>query len=165
MAPLTSDQVGRLAELVAATDLSRPVRHPYRRPLFRATFLGDKYPAVDFLVDVLGAADVSLGFFFVQVKGTVEGGAAGARLAVDVALDRFNALVRIPAPTYLVGVDVIAEVAYLVAAYRPRNARVSSMTRAYSLRDDSVKIEVFREVLAFWKANRPILQQTRFQDV
>jgi hypothetical protein len=165
MAVLTNEQIGRLVELVAAKDLSRPIGGQYRRPLFRATLLGDKYPTVDFLVDVLGRNDISLGFFIVQVKGTVTGLSTGARLSVAVSRDRFNLLVRLPAPTYLIGVDVIAETSYLVAAHKPRKTQVSSITKAYSLRDHAVKIKLYKEVLAFWKANKPILQQTQFKDV
>ena len=165
MPPLTTDQIGRLAELVAATDLSRSVTGRYRRPLFRATWLGDKYPAVDFLVDVLGRDDASLGFFFAQVKGTAAASAGTARLSIDVSRERFNQLVRLPAPTYLIGVDVSAETSYILAAHRRRAARVSSMTKAYCLRDDAVKIGLYREVLGFWQANRPTLRQTGFKDV
>jgi hypothetical protein len=82
----TSDQIGTIAELLARTELSRPVVGRYRRPLFRAVPLGDKYPVTDLIVDV--------------------------RLA-----------------------------------------------------DAQVKIELYREVLAFWRTNRPILQRTRFKDV
>jgi hypothetical protein len=149
MAFRTSDQIGSFAELVARTDLSRPVAGNYHRPLFRVTALGEKYPTVDLIVDVLGADDVSLGFFFAQVKGTASGSPAAARLPVDVDLEKFNRLVRVPAPAFLIGVDVIAEVSYLVAAYRTRVTQVSSMTKAFSLRDPRVKIALYREVLAF----------------
>jgi hypothetical protein len=37
-----NDQTGQFAELRARLDLSRPVLGRYRRPLFRATPLGDK---------------------------------------------------------------------------------------------------------------------------
>jgi hypothetical protein len=165
MAVLTNDQAGRLAELIAATDLSRPVKGRVRRPLFRATFLGDKYPIVDILIDVLGRNDTSLGFFFAQVKGSTAVTAAHARLPVGVKLDRFNQLARIPAPTYLIGVDLPAETAYLVAAHRPRKVGVSTITKVFCLRDDAVRIELHKEVLAFWAANKPVLQLTRFHDV
>jgi hypothetical protein len=165
MVRLTKDQIGRLGELIAAKDLSRPVMGRFRRPLFRAVSLGDKYPTVDFLVDVLGRREVALRFFFVQVKGTATASTRGTRLPVDVARDCFNLLVRLPAPTYLIGMDVLAEVSYLVAARRPRRTPVSSLTKALCLQDDAVRIALYREVLAFWRANKPILGQTRFEDV
>jgi hypothetical protein len=38
-------------------------------PYFRPTFLGDKHPTFDFLVELVGAE----GYFFVQVKSTRQG--------------------------------------------------------------------------------------------
>lgn len=165
MISLTNDQVGRLAELIVGRDLSQPVRGRYRRPLFRATSLCEKYPTADFIVDVLDRSDESLGFFFVQVKGTATVTPPTARLLIDVSVARFNRLVRLSAPTYLIGVDVIGEFSYIVAAHKARTAPVSSITRAFCLHDEDVTITLYREVLAFWKANRPILHQTRFKDV
>jgi hypothetical protein len=165
MAFTTSDQIGSFAELVATRDLSRPVGGKYRRPLFRVTSLGEKYPIIDLIVDVIAADDHSQGFFFVQVKGTTRATPTGVRLPVDVELDRYNRLVRVPAPTFLIGVDVISELTYLIAAHRTRTAPVSGMTKAFPLQDASVKIELYREVRAFWQANKPILQRTRFKDV
>ena len=81
MRTMTADQIGRFAELLAAAAMSRPVGGSYRRPLFRATHLGEKYPTVDLIVDLLGPKDVSRGFFFAQVKGTTAAKATDVRLA------------------------------------------------------------------------------------
>ncbi len=162
---MTSDQIGKLAELIAETDLSRPVRGRYKRPLFRAAFLGGKYPTVDFIVDVLDGRDESQAFFFVQVKGTVVAGANARRLPIKVPVEKFNRLVRLPAPTFVIGVDVLAERSYVIAARSPRKSGVSSLTKTYCLRDDGVKIKLYAEVLAFWKHNRPFLRRTEFKDV
>ena len=80
MAKLATDQIGGFGELLAATDLSRPVKGRYKRPLFKPTHLGGKYPTVDFIVDVLAADATSLGFFFVQVKSTTQG--ASSKISV-----------------------------------------------------------------------------------
>lgn len=165
MAKLTADQSGRLAEIVAEEKLSRPVLGRFQRPLFRATRLGEKYPSCDFLVDLLDAKDGSLGFFFVQVKGTSVAVSRSERLPLNVDKERFNRLVRIPAPTYLIGVDLSAMAAFIVAARTPRKRQVSSIAKAYPLQKDWVKIELFKEVLAFWQANRRLLLETRFKDV
>jgi hypothetical protein len=165
MALFTNEQIGRLAESLAEVHLSRPVMGRFRRPLFRPTSLGEKYPTVDFLVDVLGRMDDALGFFFIQVKGTAPRSAGTVRLPVKVSADGFNLLAGIPAPTYLVGVDVIAEASYLIAAHKKRKGRLSSITKAYDLRSDAVRIELYREVLAYWRANKPLLWRTRFKDV
>ena len=138
MATMTSDQIGRHAELIAAELLSRPVGPPFRRPLLRVVFLGDKYPTADLLVDVLDPSDNSCGFCFVQVKGTTGGSATAARMKVDVPVDRFNRLCRLPAPAYLLAVDLFARDAYLTAAYRARATAVSSVTKKFPVGQGSV---------------------------
>jgi hypothetical protein len=163
--PPTPDQLGRFAEMLAATALIRPFDRGARPVPFRATYLGDKYPAVDFLVDLLAADDSSRGFFFVQVKGTISATPAHPRLAIDVPRDRFNRLVEITAPTYLIGVDLATEVPYVVAAYRRRRTPVSSITKAFPLTDDAVRVKLYREVRTFWTAHKPLLLQTGFKDV
>ena len=162
---MTNDQIGELAERIAAVDLTRPVSGIYRRPLFRVAPLGGKYPTVDFLVDVVDDRDASIGFFFAQVKGTVSIGPPASRLPIEVRRDRYNALVRLSAPSFIIGVDVTAELSYIIAAHRVRTARVSSIAKTYCLRDDAVKIGLYEEVLSYWDANRPALQRTQFKDV
>lgn len=162
---LTTDQTGDIGELIAALDISRPVMGRYKRALFKPTHLGGKYPTVDFIVDVLATDSTSLGFFFMQVKSTTPASATTARLSIDIGREKFNRLAKIPAPTYLVGVDINLETSYLVTAYKPRGTQVSSITKAFSLRDDSVKINLYKEVIEFWVVNRPALQRTWFKDV
>jgi hypothetical protein len=165
MAARSADQIGDLGEWLAAVDFSRPVKRGYKRPLFRPTHLGGKYPAVDFIVDILALDGASLGFLFVQVKSTTLAPTPADRLPIVVAQDHFNRLVRLPAPTYLVGVDVTTERCYLAAAYKRRRSAVPSITTAYNLAEDAVKISLYKEVIAFWKVNKPLLQNTRFKDV
>jgi hypothetical protein len=82
---------------------------------------------------------VSIGFFFAQVKGTAFADLRAGRLRIEVHRDRYNAMVRLPAPTFLIGVDVAAELSYLIAAHRPRTAKVSSIAKDYCLRDDALR--------------------------
>ena len=42
-------------------------------------------------------------------------------------------------------------------AYRRRRAKVSGISKAYPLSDDAVIIRLYREVLAYWRLNRPTL--------
>jgi hypothetical protein len=78
------------------------VKGKYRRPLFKPSHLGAKYPIVDFIVDVLAPDSTSLGFFFVQVKSTSRGNNPQDRLPIQVEAEKFNFLARLPAPTYLI---------------------------------------------------------------
>lgn len=165
MAKLSTDQIGDLGELLAAADLSRPVAGRSGRPLFRATSLGGKYPTADFLVDLLAAADTTVGFFLAQVKATnLVTAPARMRLSVTVPKRKFNQLARLPVPTYLIGVDLRSETSYLVAAQRIRREPVYSITKAYNIGDDSVKIALYEEVMSFWNAAKHIAFHTRFTD-
>jgi hypothetical protein len=116
-------------------------------------------------VDVLGPDLTSIGFFFVQVKSTGQRGDPGSRLPIQVETEKYNSLARLPAPTYLIGVDVTLETTHIVSAHKPRSSAVSSITRRFRLSDDATRIDLYKEVLEFWTANRPILQRTRFKDV
>jgi hypothetical protein len=162
MAQLLQDQIGDLGELLAAAALSRPVGGRFNRPLFRATALGGKYPTVDFLVDLLAADGAAIGFFLAQIKATYAETRTRKRLPVSVPARKFNDLVRVPVPTFLIGVDVRSETSYIVAAHRTRQRPVSSVPKTYNLSDDSVRINLYKEVQSFWTVVKHIPQQTRF---
>lgn len=165
MAKLSKDQIGDLGELLAAADLSRPVAGRFGRPLFRATSLGGKYPTVDFLVDLLADDDSTVGFFLAQVKATnLVAAPSRKRLPVTMPKGKLNELARLPVPAYLIGVDIRSETSYLVAVQRMRREPVSSITKAYNMAVDSVKIGLYEEVLSFWNAVKNVSFPTRFTD-
>ncbi|HEX8450907.1 MAG TPA: DUF4365 domain-containing protein [Longimicrobium sp.] len=161
---LTPDEIGHIAEVATDKDFSTPIQDG-QRVLFRTTHLGDKYRTFDFLVSILGPDHVPQGIFFVQVKGTTRATAASVRVPIAVGADEFNRLVAAPVPTYLVGVDVNRRATYIVAAHRRRGSRVSSITRAFPLGSDAVKVALHDEVAEYWKANGRTLWNTRFRDV
>jgi hypothetical protein len=77
-----------------------------RQPLFRTHFLGDKFGALDYLVELVGFRGGSA-HCFVQVKTTTRGytSLAPQRLRVDVTQKDIDRMIAFPAPTYVVGVD------------------------------------------------------------
>lgn len=162
---MTNDEIGRLAEGIAGVAFMRILGEPYHRPLFRVVALGDKYPVADFLVDALDANGSAIGHCFVQVKGTLNSSPTAARLTVDVPSVLFNRLVGLPVMSYLLAVDVPAEEAYLVAAWRERKKPVSSVTRAFPLSDEAVKIGLHQEVAAYWAGHLSAPRTSRFTDV
>ncbi len=164
MAKMTTDQIGRLAESIAVAHFLKVVGHPFGRPLFRVVSLGDKYPAADVLVDVIDPYDQTTGFFFVQVKGTTIASPTPPRVTVDVPPDRFNRLVHLPAPAYLLAVDTASEQAFLRAACQSRKTAVTSVTKAFPLADDGVKIALYREVCGFWAARKKPKHVSGFED-
>jgi hypothetical protein len=161
---LTPDEIGHIAEVATDDAFSTPVQDG-QRVLFRTMPLGDKYPTFDFMVENRGPEDAPPSVFFVQVKGTTRATPASNRIPIAVGVHEFNRMVAAPVPTYLVGVDVNRRATYIVAAYRPRRARVSSITRAFPLGSEAVKLALYDEVAEFWKANRRTHWNTRFRDV
>lgn len=166
---MTADQIGRLAELIVETAMCRPVSGRGGRPLFRVVGLGEKYPTADFLVDVIDSTGGTVGVFLAQVKGTETPPGRRGRLPIRVKRESFNQLVELPLPTYVVGVDVVREQAFVVAADTARRTQVSSISTAFNLGDDRVKMDLSDEVQGFWDGHRPALRttltRTRFHDV
>jgi len=164
MAYLTTGQSGKLGELLASVHLSRPVGGRYRRALFEATSLGGTYPSVDLLVDVLDSNNEPIGFFFAQVKATQTASQGGTRLSLTIEAERFRRLTRLRAPAYLIGVDLVEEQSYILAAIAPAPATVPSIPRDYPLTDDKIRVALYREVVSFW-ARRPRRRRSEFGNV
>jgi hypothetical protein len=99
------------------------------------------------------------------VKGTATASLTAPRLTVDVGVDSFNRLVRLTVPTYLAAVDLSQKQVYLVAAHRRRKKAVSSVPKSYPLSRDAVKIDLHREVTAFWAPHLATRRTSRFSDV
>ena len=73
-------------------------------PLFRPGFLGDKWPAIDFLIELNSVPGRRL-YFFAQVKSTGGALTSGARsLTISSKKEDIAHLLEIPGPTYLFGV-------------------------------------------------------------
>src|SRR5438874_838005 len=90
-----------------------------KRPYFRETFLGEKFKALDFMVHLVGVRS-GLPYFFVQVKTTTTGyssGKSGKRLRVKVTPRDVQRLKGIPAPTYVVGIDMKSGEGYLASIH------------------------------------------------
>lgn len=73
-------------------------------PLFRPGFLGDKWPAVDFYVELNGVRG-RRPYFLIQTKSTSARLPAHANsLKISSTKDDVRRLLQIPGPTYILGV-------------------------------------------------------------
>lgn len=99
--------------------------------LFTGDFLGDKFPIVDFLLEVNEPTGTYP--FFVQVKSTEKGYDANGNLQIKVPKNKYRALQRKPFPTYVAGVDVNKEIVYLCSAFQ-KNKTISSMPTRHCLK-------------------------------
>jgi hypothetical protein len=74
----------------------------FSRPLFSPGFLGDKWPAIDFYVELIGVRKRTP-YFFAQAKST-RGAISGKRLRISTKRQDVARLLRVPGPTYIFGI-------------------------------------------------------------
>jgi hypothetical protein len=120
-------------------------------PYFDPYLLGEKFPTYDLFVELTGQ-HASKPYFLAQVKSTRSGGKNGmARLKVQLKARDVRFMVRCPIPTYLIGVDEKAEVAYIASIHGNLTGGISSMPTTFPL--DPGNLRILRdEVRAHWKA-------------
>jgi hypothetical protein len=127
---------------LAITDYSQ-----FAMPLFRPAFLGDKWPAVDYLVELTGVRGMTP-IFFVQVKSTAAA-IVGNRLPTELRPERKKTLARIPGPTYLVGVKEPMKRAFIRAVRDVAGGGVYDIPLANELTPANLRV-LYDEVKEFW---------------
>jgi hypothetical protein len=143
----TRDLTGKRGEFIASERLldfcGRNI------PYFDPYLLGEKFPTYDLLVELTGPHS-SKPYFLAQVKSTRSGGQKGmADLKVQLKARDVQFMIRCPIPTYLIGVDEKAEVAYIVSIHGNLTGGISSMPTTFPL--DRGNLRILRgEVLACW---------------
>lgn len=139
--------------------------HSQAGPIFRPQFLGDKWPCVDFILELVGETGSIQPYCFVQVKTTRQGYTQrDRRLKVQLGAEQVTALAAYPAPTYLVGIDELNEQGYIVSINGETRAAVSSLTTEFPL-DHERRELLWAEVLEYWMACAVPAVESRFCDV
>jgi len=133
---------------------------------FRPRFMGEKWPAVDFVVELRDVAGLTP-FFFVQVKATTNRYTAKKkRLIVRADEQDITGLASYPAPVYIAGVDIETETVYLVSATGKTN-RLASLSTEFPLNATNRNI-LWQEVKEYWQqVNRyagTVVPQSHFVD-
>lgn len=125
----------------------------FEKPLFRPAYLGDKWPVIDFYVEL----DLVRGkrpYFFAQVKSTSSPLAPeSANLSISTRKKDVERLLRIPGPTYIFGVHEPSNRVFVQSIHTGMPAQaVTRISVANEL--TSMKLEALhREVREFWLAN------------
>ncbi len=122
----------------------------FRGPLFRPGFLGDKWPTIDFYVE-LRAVRKRKPYFFAQAKATTSALSGGVRISTkkkDIEL-----LLQIPGPTYIFGIHEPSRRVFVQSVHR--GTPVKAITRIpFSQELTRRKLRVLHEeVREFWKTN------------
>ena len=158
-APLP-DVIGSRGELIAQLGLTTYTADGSGsvRPLFRPCFLGDKWPAIDLYVELVGVPGLRP-FFFAQCRTTKrhhlpERGLRIACKKADVA-----ELMQFPAPTYVLGVHEPTKRVFARAVLTGVAARaIGRIPLSHELNGPN-RLALWTEVLAHWQARpgRPTL--------
>lgn len=124
--------------------------------LFDPIFLGDKYPTVDFYLDLLSYTDKK-GFFFVSVKTTTQGYTSDkSKLKIQVSKDELKELIKYPILVYLFGIDAVEEKAYFTCVnHIDANNNLNGLSVGYELNKLSMNL-LWEEVKLFWDNNHSI---------
>jgi hypothetical protein len=134
-------------------------------PFFNPIFLGEKAEAVDYLVELVGVRGATP-FFFVQVKTTKRGYTAkksDPRLRVNVTHQSIKQIEGYPAPTYLIGVDEIRALSFIVAILEGTQAGISSVSTRHPLNADNLR-KLWFEVREYWNQRSMTMSDSVFTD-
>jgi hypothetical protein len=156
----SSDDIGDRGESIFKVRITQPCG-TVPEPLFRAFFLGEKKPTLDFMVELIGLTSRSA-YCFVQVKTTSKKVKPNAKtLKVGIKQSDIDRMVVYPGPTYIVGIDENTETAYIISA----NNRVSKDLRSIPLRyplDGANLAKLWKEVDDYWKRRNLALKNSVF---
>jgi hypothetical protein len=122
----------------------------FARPLFRPGFLGDKWPSIDFYVE-LQTVRGKRPYFFAQAKAT----ASNIRASITISAKRqdIERLLRIPGPTYILGVHEPSKRVFVRSVHE--GAPLRAMTRipiSHELTSRNLRI-LHDEVRDYWAGN------------
>mgnify|MGYP001031016725 CR=1 FL=1 len=126
-------------------------RLDFPEPLFRPGFLGDKWPAIDFYVE-LTAVRGKRPYFFVQAKATTsELTERSTNIKISSKKKDIDRLLRIPGPTYIFGVHEPSQRVFFRSVHT--GISVKAITRipvSYELTSINLQ-KLHDEVRDYWK--------------
>lgn len=156
------DEIGQRGEAIFYVLLTR--FYDRNTLIFRPQFLGDKWPAVDYIVELRGHSPTLTPYFFVQVRATRQGYTQkNNRLKIGFSQSDAHKLAALPAPTYLVGIDEIDEKGYIIAVGQARSSGLSSMSTQFPLNQETQEL-LWQEVSNYWTKVAPFDLNSKFVD-
>ena len=135
----------KLTEL-ALTDYSQ-----FKQPLFRPGFLADKWPVIDFYVELTKVRG-KRPYFFAQTKTTNSNLTnESTSLKISTRKNDILRLLQIPGPTYIIGVHEPSKRVFIRSVHT--GLPIQAITRiplAYELAPENLRL-LHNEVRDFWK--------------
>lgn len=122
----------------------------FPKPLFRPGFLGDKWPAIDFYVELTAVRGRRL-YFFVQAKSTTSTlNEHSVNLSISTKKKDIDRLLRVPGPTYVLGVHEPSKRVFIRSVHT--GIPVKAITRipiSYELTSANLR-RLHEEVRSYW---------------
>lgn len=150
---LLKDVTGSRGEKIVDLCLTDYSSFPAR--LFEPAFLGAKWPALDFYVELRTTGGAGL-FFFGQAKSTAAALSRRARV-LQISTDRedIDRLRRIPAPTYIMGVHEPSKRVFVRSVHGATPSKaITSIPLTHELTSANLQV-LHDEVLAHWSTVSP----------
>jgi hypothetical protein len=125
----------------------------FPRPLFKPGSLGDKWPTIDFYVELTSIRG-KRPYFFVQAKSTTSALTATAtKLHVTTQKKDIERLLRIPGPTYILGVHEPSRRVFIRSVHTGIEKRaITRIPVAYELTNENLQ-RLHQEVQEFWQTS------------
>lgn len=158
--PVDANRIGSRGEAIVTLSLTEQHDRPF--PWFRPNFLGERWPTVDFIVELVGSTGNEAPFFLAQVKSTSLGYTTSNRLKVQMRRNHMAALIKYPVPTYVIGVDEVNRRSFIMAALAGDASHFRSLPTFYSLEDRTILESLYDEVQTFWAIQANAFAMSRF---
>ena len=151
MVPDLRDIIGFRGEKLVELCLTKYGDFP--GPLFRPGFLGDKWPSIDFYVELNGL-DGRRPYFLAQVKSTARAlSDASPSLPISTKQKDIAALLQIPGPTYILGVHEPSGRVFARSVHAGISVpSVSSIPVTHELTSTNLAV-LHQEVRDFWSTS------------
>ena len=146
--------IGKRGESIFSTIISRYV-DPFDS-LLDPTFLGEKFPTVDFYMHLLNYNTKKV-FFFASVKTTTLWYTAdNTKLKIAVDKAELAELIKYPVPVYLFGIDENKELGYFICANRwDANNNLNGISTRFPVNALNIDL-LWKEVANYWNHNKEI---------
>jgi hypothetical protein len=124
----------------------------YDFPLFKPGFLGDKWPVVDFYVELLRSRQKC--FFFAQAKATSSNlGPNDAFIRISSKRGDIRGLKKIPGPTYIFGIHEPSGRVFIRCVHSRTPIRAITRIPVANELTPARLMTLHQEVRGFWQTN------------
>lgn len=148
-----NNKIGKRGESIFSTIVGRDV--PSKGYLLDPVFLGDKFPTVDFYVDLLKYPK-KRGFFFASVKTTTLGVNKKNKLKISVPKEEIALLSKFTVPVYLFGINEKTEEGYFISCNSlDPSKNLNGVPLLYPVNSSNVG-KLWKEVCNYWNTNKEI---------